>query len=160
MKRTRLRSKSLKRRKHQNPEVVAEYRRANPRCEVSTLLPVAYGHSSLPRENGASVLAPRNQASCDPHHITGGIHGTVRWDETCNLIMLSRTVHEWVEEYWADGLCLCLLAKMRKGEMDQERLEGMLSPVRDFSLREFVGSLEIRFDQFGSIRNQVVRGLN
>lgn len=160
MKRSRLKRKSAKKRKWQNPEAVAEYRAANPFCEVAGLLRVSDGHAELPCENGASTLYPRKSRATDAHHITGGIHATPRWDEECNLIMLSRTAHEWIERYWQDGLCLCLAVKMRKGELDVTRLEAMLSPVRPMSLRDFIGSLEPRFEYFETFQAELMEGMN
>lgn len=159
MKRTRLKRKSDRPRKWQHPEVVEAYRAANPLCEVSGLLSKEHGQSCLPCENGATILFTRRSPASDAHHITGGIHATPRWDEECNLIMLSRAVHEWIERYWQDGLCLCLTAKLRKGELDVPRLEKMLSPVRPMSLADFVGSLDLRFQQFASLREELLEGM-
>lgn len=88
-------------RKHENLELRAAYRSANPYCELWPLL----------RKTG---LIEDNRYGADIHHITGGLLGTIRYDLVPNLIHLSRAAHRFCEQFVADGLSLCCLAKLSK----------------------------------------------
>lgn len=100
-------------RPYENLELRANYREANPVCELGAML-----------RKARLILTPDDSA--DIHHIVGG-NGR-RWDLWSNLITVSRTVHQWIHAHPIDGRLICLGHKLSKGELDLEefrRASGM-----------------------------------
>ena len=95
-------------RRNDLPDVRAEYRRANPECELSGLLYVL-----------GIVREPRASDPLEVHHLVGG---SGRRDAVANLVTVSRVVHRWLESNVTDGRIVCLAAKAVKGEVDPDLL--------------------------------------
>lgn len=75
---------------------VSDYSKANPLCELT------------------------GQRAGHTHHIWGG---TRRLDLLSNLIRLSVSAHDLCHTEIVRGRCLCLLAKLAKGEFDLKELD-------------------------------------
>jgi hypothetical protein len=115
----------------ENLELRRRYLREHPWDEVAPYFPQRDGnHCKIPTHTGGIWISANHSTACDPHHITGGLLGTPRWDLQTNLIALCRPVHEWAEQYSADGLCFCCYAK--------------LGPIKTESGVIFTGSLDLK----------------
>jgi hypothetical protein len=94
---------------------VADYREANPRCEVCELLNEMNpgGWSEQKRVwKGVYVDGRLGWDILDIHHIRGSREGDATW----NLIRACRPSHEFMQSTWV-GLLVCLLVKEQKGEL-------------------------------------------
>jgi len=93
-------------RRNDRPEIRAEYRKANPDCELSGLLWML----GIVRES-------RTSDTLEIHHVIGG---SGRRDAVGNLVTVNRPVHRWLEANVADGRIACLAVKAVKGEVDPD----------------------------------------
>ena len=93
-------------RKNDRPDIRAEYRRANPDCELSGLLWML----GIVRES-------RTSDTIEVHHLIGG---SGRKDTVQNLVTVNRVVHRWLEANVADGRIACLAIKAVKGEVNAQ----------------------------------------
>lgn len=123
---------------------LAQYAKANPRCEVLPYFPFGvgstnhsqYGQKRLIRySHGQELLVPAVQKATETHHILGSSNGAKRDNHISNIIRVCSAVHTWIEAHKRPSLVLCCFVKREKGELDWEALS-MIKGVR------FPGSLE------------------
>lgn len=119
---------------------IAEYRKANPRCEVLPWFPFGisstrhdqYGRFRLIRySNGQDVMVPNNSPATETHHILGSGNGAKRNNHASNVIRVCNAAHVWLESEKRAGQVLSLYVKMQKSEVDWEvltKISGKLYP--------------------------------
>lgn len=126
----------------EDPAIQEDYRRANEYDELLRFWPtegaeacVLFG-GSAPGMWLSKRWTPRNAI----HHVAKGANGASRADVFPNLIALSRTLHDWVEAYRADGMALCMRSKIEKGEWDDAVMKSVFGLERPgASIAEFIG---------------------
>lgn len=167
-------------RKHVCDSFRAIYKESEPVCELADSFPVDQAdrrQSAIPWQGEAgsqahawTVSLNRHAArASELHHIFGGIQGCTRLDEVSFVIHLSADSHTWCERYADDALTLCIAEKLRKGELDQARVEAVLDcgagrlgewlsgrkPVWEFAVRVWaplcrtLGSLDVGDERAG-----------
>lgn len=128
LRRTSIKPKSN--RKWENVGILDAYREAFPECELQKLL----ARHGLKYPSGP----------CQVHHIQWG-HSR-RKNEWTNLISLSQAAHDWVHKFPADGRILCLFAKLKKNELDWQKLDELYrgKSLRSMSYRSYLETLKPR----------------
>lgn len=155
LRKTRIRRKSKRKRKWQNPVAWEKYRREHPWCELTPLFPSrAKGIHRIPlNETGEAYAEVQTLSPTDDlHHLGSCVGGTPRWDRPFNLIAASRVSHEWAERFASDGLVLCLYAKLLSDSLDYERL----SKITHVVFPSYLETLELKFDFCREIRAKLL----
>lgn len=90
-------------RSNEDRPLVAEYRAANPLCELHQFPEV-----------------PGGRLGQEINHI---FSTRKRWDLRSNIIHLSAEAHRWFHQHPIDGRVMCLFAKHLKGELDDNEIK-------------------------------------
>lgn len=149
MKRTgRLRRVSKTNSRHWQDETFRrEYLAAQTGCELIHLFPGRPEVAEIPDGKAISYMVRNLMPASDPHHLCGGANGSRRWDVLTNLVGVCRPVHEWVERYRPEGMVLCIKAKMKKGEYDEDVMKMVLGLTRPgASVFGFIRIRRMHFD--------------
>jgi hypothetical protein len=115
-------------RKHENLTLRRSYAKDNPLDEIQKQLGLVIG--------GARGILKAQEN----HHILGSLFGNRRQDVVANFIRLHSRTHRWVTKYREDGIVLCCLAKLRKGEFDPVKL----SEVYTFDFVGWFSTIELK----------------
>lgn len=74
------------------------------------------------------------------HHLAKGANGADRVDITSNMVAVSGRTHDWVERYRADGMALCIRAKVDADDWDNDAMRRVFGLDRaGASVIQFVG---------------------
>jgi hypothetical protein len=96
-------------------DTLADYRKANPGCELYGLLealdPDGWDEHWFVWQ-GRYIDGKPAWSVLDVHHIFGSREGDAVW----NLVRACRPAHEFVQSTWV-GMLVCLLVKEEKGEL-------------------------------------------
>lgn len=90
-------------RNHENKALIAEYRAANPLCELHRF-----------------PLVPGGRLGVEINHL---FSQRKRWDLISNIIHLSVPAHRWFHDFPIDGRVMCLWVKALKHEIAEYEIK-------------------------------------
>jgi hypothetical protein len=130
--------------KHEDPALREAYRQTNPDDELLRYWPTQGAEALVQFQGEGYWLSKRHTEACDIHHIGKG--QAQRADVWSNLVAVCRTTHLWLETFVADGMALCMAAKIAKGEWDDGEMRDVLGLWRPgASVAEFIGRKGFKF---------------